>query len=252
MPWPRTSRRIGILSMLLASVALAPGAGVVMADGNPARKTSPGRASAGQATRAPEAEAMRVRARAWLDQQLAALDKAQEITVTRRSNRHDEYRRRIRATYRLSRPGSTPVWLDRDARAARATQRSAARRSLARDQAEIAILDDEIAAIARSRQRIEAEREHLDALDLPAPRSLRNPVAWSRVAQGFGLYRESQSRALLSRRGIWLTSQPGRNIRAVAPGTVRYAGAVRHLGQVVVVDHGDHTSVLGDPGTGSR
>ena len=189
---------------------------------------------------------MRARARAWLDQQLAALDKAQEITVTRRSNRHDEYRRRIRATYRLSRPGSTPVWLDRDARAARATQRSAARRSLARDQAEIAILDDEIAAIARSRQRIEAEREHLDALDLPAPRSLRNPVAWSRVARGFGLYRESQSRALLSRRGIWLTSQPGRNIRAVAPGTVRYAGAVRHLGQVVVVDHGDHTSVLGD------
>lgn len=234
------------LAMVVTATAFIVAPGVADVAGNPTRSIrSDGATPATSAATPTPGDAMITRARGWLDQQLAALDKAREITLTRRTTRHDEYRRRLRATYRLSRPGASPVWLDGDTRAAMATQRSAARRTLARDRSEIAIFDKELQALARSRESVEAERERLDSLDLPAAGSLRNPVARSRVARAFGLYRESQSRALLSRRGVWLSSRPGRNLRAVAPGTVRYAGTARNLGRVVVVDHGDYTSVLG-------
>jgi septal ring factor EnvC (AmiA/AmiB activator) len=71
-------------------------------------------------------------------------------------------------------------------------------------------------------------------------------VAFGRVIEPFGSYRHDSSQARLTRRGLILSSRPGRNVRAVASGEVRYTGHVRGLGNAVIVDHGDFLSVIGE------
>ena len=181
----------------------------------------------------------------WLDRQMSALDKTRAIVADKQEIRRQQKRRRVRAAYKLFRAGSAPLWLDSRRRGEEVVQRSALRRALRRDIAEIGLLDEEMTAVDSARQQIAADRRRADEISPPAPRSLRIPVAWSRVVEPFGLYRDPATRASLTRRGVWLSSRPGRNIRAMAGGEVIYAGNVRGLGLAVIVDHGHFTSICG-------
>ncbi|MCG8417365.1 MAG: peptidoglycan DD-metalloendopeptidase family protein [Proteobacteria bacterium] len=181
----------------------------------------------------------------WLDDQLHTLDKTRDLLIARQQSRRNDLQRRVRGAYKQLRSGVKSLWFDPEQRSQIAARVSAVRRVLARDLAELALLDDEMSAVSSSRQQIAAERNRARQLNVPEPGSLRLPVAWSRVVEPFGVYRHARSRARLSRRGIWLSSRPGRNARAVAAGEVLYVGLARGLGHVAIIDHGDYTSILG-------
>jgi murein DD-endopeptidase MepM/ murein hydrolase activator NlpD len=181
-----------------------------------------------------------------LDAQLAVLDKTDGMLTAKYATRSEQMRQRVRAAYKLLRAGWVPLWVDKESRAQRTQRRVAARRVLSRDQAELAMLREEMESVANARQRILRDRRAVAALHPPEPGSLHLPVAFSRVVEPVGHYRHDSSRARLTRRGLILSSRPGRNVRAVASGEVRYTGHVRGLGDAVIVDHGDFLSIVGE------
>lgn len=225
----RPADRLGIVLIFICAATAGP----------PARADSP----------APAPGEIRRAIDETLEAQLQVLAKTERILEDKHSAGSEELRARVRAAYKILRPGRTPLWRDEETRARVIQRRALVRRMLARDRAELALLQDELESVARARERIERERRAASELEPPAPGSLGPPVASSRVVEPFGSYQHA-SRARLSRRGIVLSSRPGRRVRAVAQGEVRYAGEVRGLGHAVIIDHGDFRSVVGhlEPG----
>ena len=226
----RRFQQLAIALVLTAASAIC--ANLTVADGDTHRGEAKG-------------PTMPQQALAWLDDQLRAIDKARDLIAAKQEVRRDEHGLRVRATYKAIRMGAAPLWLDADKRAVLVAQRSAARRLLRRDFEEMALLQEEMDVASTAREQLVAERQRATELVAPAPRSLRSPVAWSEVIEPFGLYRDKISGARLSRRGVWLSARPGRNVRAIESGKVLYVGPARGLGQTVIIDHGDYTSISG-------
>lgn len=179
------------------------------------------------------------------DAQLAVVARTDELLADKYQVRARELEHRVRASYKLLRAGWAPLWLDAEQRRAAARRQAAVRRTLARTKAEMALLRQEVAVAARARAYLEHARGAAASTRAPRPGSLHRPVAPGTVVGAFGVHRHRPSNARLSRRGVELASAGGDPVGAVAPGTVRYAGPIRGLGQGVIVAHDGFLSVSG-------
>lgn len=179
-----------------------------------------------------------------IEARIAAVEKTAELLDEKYSDRKQETHQRVRALYKLSRSGWARLWFDAGERRAALLRREAAHRILSRDFRELALLRQEIAAAAAADERLHQERDQASKVRLPARGSLLAPVAGP-VLSRFGDYRYGVSRSRLTRRGIELRSSTGEDVRAPASGEVRYAGAVRGLGNAVVIAHDGYYSVIG-------
>jgi septal ring factor EnvC (AmiA/AmiB activator) len=175
----------------------------------------------------PELDAAR-KTRALLEEKLAVREK--------------NLRARVVALYKLETFGELPAWVDDDARQRLLERRGAARRLIIRDLEERKALRADVQAALADEARLAAEAER----SIPAPKrgSLRRPVP-GRIVVPYGTSPGAEG-GRVPHRGVELASLPGSVVGAVAGGRVLYAGAVRGLGQAVVIDHGDGlTSVTG-------
>lgn len=243
----RWAERLGLAVILLTAAAMQVRGSEPGQAGEPER-AAPGDAQGAAAQRdgaQTELDPIARAIRGSLDAQVAVLDRTEGLLVDKHRARTGELGARARAAYKLLRTGNAPLWVDEPSRSAFLRRRAAARRILGRDLAELRVLQDELDSVAGARQRLERARQDIAALSPPPPGSLHVPVAFSRVLEPFGTYRHGASRAQLTRRGVVLSSKPGRNVRAVAAGVIRFAGDVRGLGHALIVDHGDFLSVLG-------
>ncbi len=180
-----------------------------------------------------------------LEARIAAVEKTESLLGDKYSVRRAETHQRVRALYKLSRSGWARLWFDAGERRAALLRREAAHRILRRDFRELALLRQEIAAAAAAEKRLKEERDQASKVRLPARGSLLAPVAGP-VLSRFGDYRHGVSHARLTRRGIELRSSAGQDVRAPASGEVRYAGAVRGLGNAVIIAHDGYYSVIGE------
>lgn len=67
------------------------------------------------------------------------------------------------------------------------------------------------------------------------PRPIEGPVVKS-----FGLIKDPDQSYVLSNKGLLISANPGSPVRAVFSGVVAFAGSLPGLGQVLILDHGDH------------
>jgi septal ring factor EnvC (AmiA/AmiB activator) len=179
-----------------------------------------------------------------IDRRLEIVGKTDGLLADKIEQREADTRSRVRALYKLTRSGRTPLWLDPERRRNFVRWRGAAARILHRDLRELELLYQERAVARRARARLERDRAAAAAAEPPAAGSLAPPVR-GRVVAGFGRYRHDGSRATLVRRGVELASERGADVVAVAAGQVAFAGPLRGLGTAVVVDHGGYLSVIG-------
>jgi septal ring factor EnvC (AmiA/AmiB activator) len=186
-------------------------------------------APAAPATRAVAAEA-----------RLAAARRTRELVAERLVAEERGLRDRVRLLYKLTATGDLPFWVDADAgaRAEALRRRGAARRLILRDLEERRGLRGELDAIGGDLQRLEAEvaRARLGAARGLAGLALTSPVRGEVVA-AFGAYRDPDNHVRLQRRGVELRAREPRVVAAAA-GVVLFAGPLRALGEVVIVDHG--------------
>ena len=183
---------------------------------------------------------------AALDDQLQVVDQTERLLVEKIAARERRLQTRVRAAYRALRATSpAPPWVDDGGAARRSRQRLGIRRVLRREVRELALVRAELAQVQKRRAQVVRARERADQLVEIAPGSLHNPVAYSRVLAPFGTYRHAASNAQLARRGVVLSSQVGRNVRAVAAGRVRHVGEIAGLGLCALVEHGDFWSLSG-------
>jgi septal ring factor EnvC (AmiA/AmiB activator) len=180
-----------------------------------------------------------------IDARIAAVEKTADLLDDKYADRSAETRQRVRALYKLTRSGWARLWFDADERRAALLRRAAARRILRRDFRELALLRKEIAAAVAAEERLQKERVQAPEVRLPPRGGLLPPVDGPMLTR-FGSYRHRGSSARLTRRGVELRSSTGQEVRAPAAGEVRYSGAVRGLGNAVVIEHGDYYSVIGN------
>lgn len=67
------------------------------------------------------------------------------------------------------------------------------------------------------------------------PRPVQGPVV-----KGFGLSKAPDQSYVLSHKGLFIEAAPGSLVRATFGGVVSFAGSLPGLGQVLILDHGDH------------
>lgn len=79
------------------------------------------------------------------------------------------------------------------------------------------------------------------------PKPVQGPVAVS-----FGLQKVQDQGYLLSHKGVFIASKAGTPVRAVFGGTVSFVGSLPGLGQVLILDHGDHYYTVYGNNTASR
>jgi murein DD-endopeptidase MepM/ murein hydrolase activator NlpD len=175
---------------------------------------------------------------ALADSMRATAERTRGLIVDRLAAHDRGLRERVRTLYKLTAFGDLPLWVDDRARSDELALRGAARRVILRDleerrllQAEVAAIDGDLARLAAA----EARARVLAAAPIAAG-SLRNPVGGEIVAR-FGPHRDAASGARLVRRGVQLAAR-ARDAVAAASGQVTFAGPLRGLGTVVVVDHG--------------
>ncbi len=60
------------------------------------------------------------------------------------------------------------------------------------------------------------------------------------VAKSFGLIKAPDQSYVLSNKGLFISANPGAAVKAVFSGVVSFAGSLPGLGQVLILDHGDH------------
>jgi septal ring factor EnvC (AmiA/AmiB activator) len=170
-----------------------------------------------------------------LDDESAAVDRAQAAVAEKLSAAQLARTRRLCAAYRLIQapPGQNAM--------AAARLRAAARLLLDRDGAERAELSDELARLRAAHDRIAGEAARLPAI---APPSALDWPARGKVARHFGTLPHERSKAILSRRGLDIEVDEGSPVIAPAAGTVRYAGPIRGLDQGVILDAGSYVIVL--------
>jgi septal ring factor EnvC (AmiA/AmiB activator) len=158
-------------------------------------------------------------------------------TVTSKLAEADAIRaRRLAAAYRLI----------RDARPARGDlaairRRAAAQLLVQRDHAERTLLADEARHLEQAAARVAGETAALPAVVMPV--SIGRPARGA-IARKFGSLVHDKSKATLSRRGIDFDVEARSEALAPNDGVVRFAGPIRGLDEGVVIDHGDHYSVV--------
>lgn len=144
--------------------------------------------------------------------------------------------RRLAAAYRLirdARPTSGDLTAIR--------RRAAARLLVQRDHAERTLLADEVRHLEAAAARVAGETAKLPAIAMP--RSIGRPARGA-IVRTFGTLLHDRSKATLSRRGIDFDVEPQSAALAPGDGVVRYAGPIRGLDEGVVIDHGDHFTVV--------
>ena len=153
-----------------------------------------------------------------------------------------------------------------DARAALAERRQEMVAERRKQQRLVAGLQTEVATKRRERQRLEGDRQRLEALlvelarqaktaaaeraadvarsraggNLGADGSLPWPVE-GRVVHRFG---DPRANGRMRWQGVYLTAPLGTAIVAVAPGRVAFADWLRGFGMLAIIDHGDATMSL--------
>lgn len=60
------------------------------------------------------------------------------------------------------------------------------------------------------------------------------------VVKNFGLIKAPDQTYVLSNKGVFVSANPGSPVKAVFSGVVSFAGSLPGLGQVLILDHGDH------------
>lgn len=60
------------------------------------------------------------------------------------------------------------------------------------------------------------------------------------VVKNFGLIKVPDQSYVLSNKGLFISANPGAPVKAVFSGVVSFAGSLPGLGQVLILDHGDH------------
>jgi len=60
------------------------------------------------------------------------------------------------------------------------------------------------------------------------------------VVKNFGLMKVPDQSYVISNKGLFISANPGSNVKAVFSGVVSFAGSLPGLGQVLILDHGDH------------
>src|SRR5262249_51340679 len=139
---------------------------------------------------------------------------------------------------KMPRFGGRPNWVGPGARADARRRRGAARRVILRDLEERRLLRAELTAVDGDLARIdrdEARAREMAAAPVPEG-SLVRPVPCDVVAS-FGRYDDEHTHVRLFRRGVALCVHTP-EVVAAAPGQVLYAAAVRGMGLVVILDHG--------------
>ena len=172
-------------------------------------------------------------------------------------------RRRVRALYKLAQGGTIRLVAAAGDPAELEQRLGAAERVVARDLQELSALGEELDELGRDRTRRAEElgksalleEAHTLAMS-EAPTGLERrrgqlgrPVPGP-ITVGMAHVRLDEAHAgstlELPRRGVELIANSGDNVRAVAPGTVRWTGALEGQGRTVIVDHGDrYLSVTG-------
>jgi murein hydrolase activator len=166
--------------------------------------------------------------------ELEAAHKTRLLLEEKLAAREQNLRARVVALYKLESFGELPAWVDDDARRELLRRRGAARRMILRDLEERQALRADLHAAEADEVRLAAA-----ASAPPPPRaSLRRPVP-GRTVVPFGIAVDADTGLRVAHRGVELRALPGAVVGPVAPGKVVYAGAVRGLGETVVVDHGD-------------
>jgi septal ring factor EnvC (AmiA/AmiB activator) len=136
-------------------------------------------------------------------------------------------------------------------------EREERRREYEEKKAELAKTQERVAAAARKAKELEESAKAMTALleraaktakyrkapgapaaslDLP-----KNSLPWpapGSVARGFGRERDPELGTWSVHQGVLLDTAADAAIKAVAPGTVIFAGPFRSYGQVIIVDHG--------------
>lgn len=144
-------------------------------------------------------------------------------------------RERVRLLYKLSAHGDLALWVDESARHDALLRRGAARRLILRDLEERHALRAEFASVDHDLERLDEAARRADARPLH-DHILVRPTRGDVVAS-FGPYKDERTHVRLQRRGIEMAAGSGEVVAAGA-GTVSFAGPLRGLGLVVVVDHG--------------
>ena len=98
-------------------------------------------------------------------------------------------------------------------------------------------LEETLASLQRQPQVLEAERAKSSSF-LARRGKMASPVE-GRVRRRFGRVVDAQYQTQIFRKGVEFSAGVGEDVRAVAPGRVRFAGWFRGYGKIVIVDHGD-------------
>lgn len=173
-----------------------------------------------------------------LEAELAAARRTRASIAEKLATREAELRGRVRALYKLVRGGTLPLWVDEGERIELLRRRAAARRLILRDLAERRALMSELRAAEADEARLLAEKAARAAEAGPPPWPSLVPPVPGRILVPYGPRRDPGTRARLVHRGLLLAAGRGERVRAPGDGRVRYAGPLRGLGQVVVVEHG--------------
>jgi septal ring factor EnvC (AmiA/AmiB activator) len=194
--------------------------------------------------------------RAAADAEVRDLERRARALSAQAAERRERLRRRVRALYKLSSGGYLRLLAGAGSADEIGARDEAARRVLRRDLEELAAVRDEARTVDELQSRRAAElaralelgrRMSLDDGEPPTglaalAGALVRPVDGP-VVGALGPFTDGDG-VELARRGIELASHVGEPVRAIAPGTVRWAGEVPGLGRGVVIDHGDEYLTL--------
>jgi len=174
---------------------------------------------------------------------LAAAERTIELVAARDREHRARLSARVRAYYKLERPGFTRLWVEPGSRMEWLARRAAVTRLMRRDLRELAILRAERDAAVAASDRARAELL-TGAPEPPAARSLVRPIRRAAIRSGFGTRRHRSSGAALSARGVELAARPGDEVMAVAAGRVLWTGPLAGGTPAVLIDHQSFVSVL--------
>lgn len=170
---------------------------------------------------------------------LAAVEKTRERVEDKLTQRSGDLQARVRALYKLTRGGLTPLWVDAEARVELVERRAIARRVIVRDLEEVQLLRRELDHVKRDERALADDaRRAAEVTAMPLAKvSFTAPVPGPRVSR-FGVVVAKQKGLRLSHRGVEIMARSGASVRAPVGGLVRHVGFVRGLGTAVVLDHG--------------
>lgn len=176
--------------------------------------------------------------------ELEVVRKTQGLLADKLEVRAAEMKTRVRALYKLSRASFPRLWLEPDERRRVSQWLGAARKITTRDKNEIRLLQEEIDVANTAEARLRTIQGETLTTSI-AKRSLRSPLAKTKIVQGYGEFRGPTRRIRLQRRGIGLQAEPGEEVYAPASGRILYVGPIAGLGQALIVEHEGFSSIIG-------